>query len=186
MRKHPELQRLFLPIIIAILIVTTILFHPGIRPNLDHSYRQNKLSEFIRNIKEEKKLDPQKYWLFRERYSPGDFRYNDDAIEMLQTFRIVKLNDIGATELLYYSGKYLNSTDSVTTDLSLEKEVVEGGSLIIDLENLQLIKMQNNSYILKFLLPISEMKKANGFFDYLESENKLLENKFWLNKTVIK
>ncbi len=42
-----------------------------------------------------------------------------------------------------------------------------------------------SQYELWFVLPIEQMKKANGFFDYTSDELELLENKYWLNHTLI-
>lgn len=165
-----------------------MILHPGIRPRWDLSYRNNLLVKFVDEISAEGKLDAQKYWYFRERYSPGNFSFNDEVIDLLQTFRIVNVNDQGNTELLYYKGKYLSSTDSISTEgsLSLVDANTDQKNILLNTESVLLKKISNDLLELEFILPISEMKKANGFFDYLESEDKLLENKVWINRTKIK
>ena len=36
-----------------------------------------------------------------------------------------------------------------------------------------------------FVKPIAEMRKANGFFDYTDKEQKLLNGQYWLDETWI-
>lgn len=192
MRKIVASPKLFIPVLFTILLISFVILHPGIKPRWDSGYRSNLLTKFIDEISADGKLDAQKYWYFRERYSPGNFSFNDEVIDLLQTFRIVNVNDQGNTELLYYEGKYLNSIDSISTEASLSAvgagadHNTDRKNILLNTENILLTKTNDNFLELEFILPISEMKKANGFFDYLESENQLLENKVWVNRTQIK
>lgn len=187
MRKIPALLHSFFLLTILVLLFSLAFFHPGIRPRWDSHYRRQLLDKFISQVEADQKIDPQKYWYFRERYSPGNLSFNSQAIDMLQTFKITNLEELKPTVLLNYQSKHLSSTDSVTPEPHLIKKPTPGSDekYIINQDNLILQKIDEHHLKLEFVLPISEMKKANGLFDYKDSENQLLENKFWLNQTLI-
>jgi hypothetical protein len=170
-----------------LVLASVLCFHPSVRPRWDKSYREQLLSQFIIDVQVSKVVDAQKYWIFREKFSPGNFVFNDQAIDVFQTYRIVNLDPKGVTKLLTYSSPYLSSVDSVVP-LTTEsiKLIDSSGEKLLSTKEVLLVKNDNGSYQLNFLLPISEMKKANGFFDYLEKENELLKDQVWLNSTTIK
>lgn len=56
---------------------------------------------------------------------------------------------------------------------------------IIYSDNSTLIANEKDKLVIEFILPIDEMKKANGFFDYKAKDQILMKDKLWLNKTSI-
>lgn len=49
----------------------------------------------------------------------------------------------------------------------------------------ELIASSGKTTYIYFIKPISEMSKANGFFDYKDQDKKLLETKNWYVETKI-
>lgn len=49
----------------------------------------------------------------------------------------------------------------------------------------ELIATNAKEVVIYFIKPISEMKRANGFFDYKNKDKKLLSNKNWFVTTII-
>lgn len=182
---------------ILILIIPLLLcFHPGIKPRWNSCYRRRLLNQFLQNLTDNKQINPQQFWLFRERYSPGTFKINSQAVGVFQTFRIIDVNPKGQTDLLFYKSPYLNSTDSLVPDnfriQDLAKKI-DTKEIIVQENNILLLRettadqdKQSEIYELWFLLPIEEMKTANGFFDYTSSEMELIQDKLWLNHSIIK
>lgn len=182
-----------LPLIFLLLtIIITLFLHPSVRPRWDKKYRAKLFNNFLEQTLSTKTIDAQKFWLFRERFSPGSFELNQSVIDFKQTFTISNLDHDQTTPLLFYHSLFLNSVDSITKDFSPLLEIKENNleRVLLDTENLfitetEMSNDQLKKYNIYFILPIEEMKKANGLFDYTSNELKLLENKYWLNNTEI-
>jgi len=182
-----------LPLIFLLLtIVATLFLNPGIRPRWDKKYRANLFNNFLEQTLSAKTIDAQKFWLFRERFSPGSFELNRSVIDFKQTFTISNLDDSKMTPLLFYHSPFLDSVDSITKDFSPLLDIKENyqGRVIFDNENLfitetETSKDQLKKYNIYFILPIEEMRMTNGLFDYTSDELELLENKYWLNNSEI-
>ncbi|KUK84196.1 MAG: hypothetical protein XD98_0110 [Microgenomates bacterium 39_6] len=178
---------------IPLLIITAAaLLQPTVRANWDNSYRNNLLNEWISSIAKENVLNAQEFWLFRERYSPGHFTYNPDHVDLYQTFRIVDRNNSGKSELLYYHSPRIKSVESITTNNNELNEIVAAINselILLKSENLLIYRdVDDNStplLHLYFLKSIDEMRKTNGFFDYLSSEREILEGTYWLHYSKI-
>lgn len=153
-------------------------------------YRKIILNTFITQLEASKQVDPQGFWEFRERYSPGVMSLESDSVGIYQTYRIEHIASESATALLYYQSPLIESIDSVTKDLDVVKKLHQqlpaSAKIMVQTDKLLLAKMSESEFQLAFLLPIEEMKKANGFFDYLPQEQKLLDGTMWLNTTTIK
>ena len=93
----------------------------------------------------------------REFYCPGSFTF-----------------DKSKNPFLVYTCSWLKSEDSFTS----AKKFIEAKKSFN-------IKKEKNLIYISFILPISEMRKANGYFDYSGKDKKFLEGKNWLNKTVV-
>lgn len=168
------------------MILAFILLQPKVTHTLFAFQRQKTLTDFLETVRNAQTIDPQVYWQFREFYSPGNFTLNPEAVGVYQTFRVIGLHD-QETPLLYFSAPNLHSVDSIVDSpdnyyqeiAAVENPVFRNATSVI---------YQTSPQTLQLLLitSIAEMKKANGFFDYLPVEMKLLENKYWLNQTEIK
>lgn len=195
--KNPFNTVWFFPLSILLLIITLSLYlHPGIKPRWNSHYRTRLLDNFLQDIQTMKKIEPQSFWIFRERYSPGTFKINPETIGVFQTFRIVNVNQKRKTDLLFYDSPYLQSTESLTSNLEIINQLAQNvpkEQVELQTADILLIKKQEEEnsektigqYELWFVLPIEQMKKANGFFDYTSDERELIEDKYWLNHSLI-
>lgn len=184
-RKQKQTWLFHAVLIIALLFVTAFL-HPGIRPRWDAGYRANLFDTFISSVTTSGTIDPQAYWVFRERFSPGTFTINTAAVDIYQTFRITELTG-NKTALLYYDSDFLQSTDSLVTKGSLQDSISADAKTIFSnpTNTIQIWQRDDQTTYLRFIFPIAEMQKANGFFDYLSSEMALIENTYWLHESVL-
>lgn len=182
------------PLIILLLtLLIFIFFHPGVRPKWDQNYRSQLFNNFLERTIEQNQIDPQAYWLFRERYSPGTFQPNQEAVGFFQTFKITGVEESKTTDLLYYNSPFLLSSDSITSDKDIltkikeqnTEQVLLSSETILITESKSAKDLESKIVNLWFLLPIEEMKLANGFFDYTADELKLLEKGLWLNHSEI-
>jgi len=178
----------FLIVVLIVILGITSIRHPDIKAKFSSSYRQalfNQLqSELAAN-----EFNPEHYWQFRERFSPGSFLRNQKNTGFFSTFRITAAEN-ELTPLFNYESSYINSLDalipnssiSILTNIKSEfpGEIVSSG------ENFVLIKRTETDYILAFFEPIEEMQKVFGLFDYIPKEKDLLKDKLWYNITFIK
>jgi len=178
----------FLIVVLIVILGITSIRHPDIKAKFSSSYRQalfNQLqSELAAN-----EFNPEHYWQFRERFSPGSFSRNQKNTGFFATFRITAIEN-ELTPLFNYESNYLNSLDalipvsSISTlkniNNALPSEIVSSG------ENFVLIKRTDTDYVLAFFEPIEEMQKVFGMFDYIPKENDLLKDKLWYNITFLK
>ena len=184
-RKAKLRENLVIVGMVGLVLLTIALLHPGVRPRWDRSYRQQLFATFLTDL-HASGLDPQAFWLFRERFSPGTFTINPEAVGIFQTFRVTDLS-ADETWLLAYKGSYIDSTDSIVPTASLSAYIQVDNEYLYVSDQVALKWQDTDKKIqLVFILPISEMKKANGFFDYLPEEMTLLEDKYWLNQTELK
>ncbi|MBU2632446.1 hypothetical protein KKG52_01905 [Patescibacteria group bacterium] len=186
----------FFLILLIIIIISFFILSPKISTQLFSLKRQIMLNKFISNSRVNG-INPQEYWKFREFYSPGYFTFsrNEINVNLLNiTQKKVGIEyDIDKINLsfLVFSSPLVNSIDSLTeqTDLNsiINLEELSNAKDII-LKNKNSIIYKENSKTIKviFLLKNEEMKKANGFFEYTDSDIKITDGKNWFNATSIK
>lgn len=185
----------FFLILLIIITVSFLFLSPKISAELFVFKRQSALSEFINNSKTNG-INSQEYWKFREFYSPGYITFSRNGINknlLNETQEKIKIKynekNIDLTFLVFSSPK-INSLDMLTKQTDLTSVVA-----LQQLQKENIIFMNKNSLIYKesskiikiiFLLSNSEMRKANGFFDYLDKDKKITEEENWFNITSIK
>ncbi|MEO6509129.1 MAG: hypothetical protein ABIO02_04185 [Patescibacteria group bacterium] len=181
--------------LILVLAFCLVVFYPRFSSTLFSFKREQSWSQYEQQIKQTKKMDPQAYWKFREFYNNGNFTYKPEGFDEKTVNAILKrmevpvyADQINKTFLIYNSDKF-TSIDALVTSQFLNQ--------IIDPKNVQLVTYNSgdnyfilknsNKYVLVFILPVSEMQKANGYIEYREpSVQKELEGKYWLNISEIK
>lgn len=178
-----------------ILSACLILFYPRIFSTLVTQKRADSWNKLEQNIKVSNKVDPRQYWLFREFYNTGNFSFSPRGFDSKTANALLQNLDLPIdpntilVPFLIYRSPYLTSLDSLVTINSLDK--------IMDPKSVELVTQYKGdnvtvlkhgpSYILLFVLPVSEMQKANGFYDMSQPETvKLLKDKYWLNISEIK
>lgn len=180
-------DRVFFIFVTLIILLVVLFRHPDLKATFSPSYRMKLFNQLQSDLKSNT-FDAEKYWQFRERYSPGTFLRDEESVGFFSTFRIVSVTDT-LTPLVYYDSQRIRSIDAVTTAsasavfTNIQEEF--DGVVIAQSDWYILIQLNSSQYILAFVLPISEMQKVDGLFDYKPSEQQLLEGKQWFNSTFL-
>ncbi len=180
----------FLTFLMIIITICFVIFTPRVSSLIFSEKRELNLNSFISSAQNDQKIDPQEFWKFREFYSPGYFELRDQGLEKSEIQSAQSEIGLLPNNVIYASlfrSKHSLSLDGVTEAKSLDE--------VIDINSIGEIKFQNsnsaiikrgNDWIIIFLMPVSEMKKANGFFEYEGKDKEFLKNKNWFNLTKIK
>lgn len=183
-------------ILIVILITSLfIILSPKISNIVFPQKRQVTLNSFIENVKTKGAIDASKYWEFREFYSPGYFTFSRDGIAASLTKNSAReigvkynVNNIDLT-FSFFSSSRLDSLDMLTKSSSLsqlvdEKQFQNGKILFMNKSSL-IYQRDNKTIVIVFLMDNKAMRKANGFFDYVDKDKKITQGKNWLNITSV-
>lgn len=173
----------------AILVLSFVLLEPKVSALIFPLKRQLVFQNFIKGVKRNGKIDPQEYWQFREFYSPGYFLFNRNGLSAKDIGNFEQNAGVEKGKLipfLLFTSTHLKSIDALTTDNVFFKNLkIPSGSEIIFQTSGQQIYKNNGRYTILFELRVSDMKRANGFFDYTGTDKKLVEGKYWVNITLI-
>jgi len=85
---------------------------------------------------------------------------------------------------LKYDSDWIISIDNLTKTSSIDdftKLVQYRGKILKRGNDYILIEQNSKKDILLFLVPASEMEKANGFFDYQDQDKDKVRGKYWLS-----
>lgn len=171
-------------ILVALLIIgITFHRHLDLKAKYSSNYRKGLFDQFMAELSSNQ-FSPESYWEFRERFSNGNFTTDQTNTDFFSTFKISNVNE-ELTTLLFYQSKYLNSIDGLLkgpfSQISEQIKQDYPGKTLIEKDELMLIQIENNHYVLAFVEPISEMKRVNGFFDYKSDELELIKDRTWYN-----
>ena len=139
-------------------------------------------NSFVSKTQNNQKLDPQEFWKFREFYSPGYFELKDQGLKNSDVQSALNEMGVNPKNIIFTSlfrAKHSVSLDGLTEAKSLGETVQTDSfqNIIFQNENSIIFTNESGDKFIIFLLPISEMKKANGFFEYGGKDKSLLENK---------
>lgn len=180
-------SRLFF-ILAALLVIILVAFrHPYFKAKLFSSYRAELFQQFQSQLAN-KEFDAEKYWQFRERFSPGTLLRQEEFTGFFATFRITKVQE-GITPLFFYESDKLKSVDSlISFDTGTALKMLQeefSGEVIERSDKYILIKVSETEYVFAFVESIEEMMRVNGMFDYIPKERELLTDKLWYNATYL-
>jgi hypothetical protein len=162
--KNNLKQKKELIVIFCIIVVCFLLLQPKISSLLFPIKQQYMLNTFVNSVKQDKTLNLQKYWEFREFYSPGSFVYEKNGLVTKQNAAInefVALDKKATPQLLFSSAKVV-SVGGRTKNNTLPMINTWQHNIILHTSS-ELLLENNGSLSLYFLKPISEVAKANGF-----------------------
>lgn len=179
----------FLTLALIIISLCFVFFTPKVTSSLFPFRRDMVFNSFLQNTRKTNVIDPQKYWEFREFYSPGYFDVSTKGIDLQKINTTLRELNASPTNISVYFSKFnsrhLVSLEGLTKNsflsevfnknkTDIKKVLFENSTSIIYKNN------QNQTYVI-FILPISEMEKANGFFDYNSKDKDLLKDMNWFN-----
>jgi hypothetical protein len=163
---NKRFKNILLIVSLFLVLISYFLLQPRVS-NIFPFIREYRLSSFIRNTIKNKNISTQEFWELREFYSPG-------------SILLEKPN------LTYTSAKIISYETLVSKDNTLKTHISFKRDWHILYQNTnELIASSGKTTYIYFIKPISEMSKANGFFDYKDQDKKLLETKNWYVETKI-
>ncbi|GIW61527.1 MAG: hypothetical protein KatS3mg089_0379 [Patescibacteria group bacterium] len=192
-KDHPHYSHLIIYIfIIFTLVCSSLIFVPAISTLTLPFAREKLRKEFLTDIKDTNYLNTQKFWKFRDFYSPGSGIFSKTGIPsdlVANTLAIIdipiSLSPTDKAFLIYKSPK-LVSIDFLVAEHELSK-IIKSEELhsktVIYRDNDTVLYRENNLYKLIFLKSQKELKKTVGFFDFNGLDRGITENKYWLNLT---
>lgn len=126
-------------------------------------------------LSNDKNIDAQKFWEFRDFYSATNSVFNKENIKVGKPFLIFSNPSIQSLDFLLPS-------NSVVT----KKFVIPNSAKIIVQSQNEIAYQDKNSFVVKFVKQIPEMEKVNGFFSYFGVDIKPYDGYLWYNETIIK
>lgn len=151
--------------------------------------RNQTWQHFFKEVQESNSVDPQKYWHFREQYSPGYLLLNDDAVTVTTTpeLRQPEPSTAANVNLLRYSSPFAAGEESTVLPMTmteLRAKLPVAQELFVDDQSIIFRDPQNQVHIV-LLMPFSEMRRAVGVFDYHQHEQDFLGKRLWLSQTIL-
>lgn len=190
-KKLGNNDAIFFSLLAIVILVCFLVFTPKVSSYLFPQKRVLLWQNFLTDVKKQNQINPQKYWEFREFYSPGYFEFSRNGFSNNQTQKSLQQIGIPLTNetilpVLAFQSPYLQSLDLLTPTGTLSSYVTIPAKQLIFQNKSSLIYEQDAKTVnIVFLFPESEMKKANGFFDYAEKDKEFVKGKYWLNITKI-
>lgn len=193
MLEKQNKENIFFFVVLLIIIGLFLVLNPKVSSTLFPIKRQMVLQTFINNTKQNNKIDSQKFWEFREFYSPGYFNFNKNGLTSSQIKAArdksgvsINLKNIDRF-FLTFTSPHLTSLEALVTTNKLTDVIntatFDSKSIIFSNNNTLIFKDKNIHII--FLKSESDMQRANGFFDYSEADKNLVNGKYWLEVTTI-
>jgi len=187
-------------LIIFVLLLVIILFSflvlaPRISSSLFPIKRQMVLQAFLDTVKKTNTVNPQKFWEFREFYSPGYITFNNNGLSNSQIKTAENKTGIFVNTqfinriFLTFTSPHLSSFEALTTSNDFSKFIN-----IKTLDVRQVIFSNNNTLIYRdgkqriyvlFLKSQSDMESANGYFSDSDADKSLINGKDWLEVTAL-
>ncbi len=191
-KNHPHYSHLiFYSFIIFTLVASSLIFVPAISTLTLPFAREKLIKEFLNELKNTDYLNTQKFWKFREFYSPGSGTFSKTGISSDLVTNTLAMIDIPISlsptdhAFFIYKSPKLVSIDFLVKEHDLLK-IINGelDSKTVIYRNSEIILYQeDNFYKLIFLKSQKDMKKTVGFFDFNGLDREITENKYWLNLT---
>lgn len=183
-------------LIVGIVILGLFVFtQPKLSAYLFPFKRQAMWKEFRQTVVDAKAIEGQTFWKFREFYYPGSFTFEPNGFGKELTAQKAKELSItllpqatASAFLIYESGKF-NSMEALVNPGDLAATVKDDG--FKDYEegsgdsSYSMLRSGNKVRIM-FVKPVSEMVKANGYFDMKNKQDAArIEGKYWLSVSEI-
>lgn len=179
----------FLSSLMIVISLLFLIFSPRLSSSLLPFKRSILLNNFINKTLSTKIIDSQRYWEFREFYSPGYSKIENQGLNRKDIDQAIKNigqkpSNIGQYTNAFFS-KHSTSIEGLTQEIKLNSVLsIPNDSKILFEENESIIFNSEGKTYIAFIKPISEMKKANGFFEY-EKNKKMFDNNNWFSITVL-
>lgn len=185
---------IFFIVLFFIITGLFVLLTPKISSRLFPFVRQARWNSFITQTLSEGNINPQKFWEFREFYSPGYYTFDRNGLDKLTLSKAQNIINIPLNIqyidrfFITFTSPQLTSIEALTTANNLSKVVnlnsLNKNFILLSKKN-QIIYKNKQTVYLFFLKTNKEMKTANGFFDYNNQDKNIIKGKCWLDITMI-
>ena len=186
-------KQIFFVLASIIIFASFLVFTPKVGTMLFSFKRQVIYNNFIQQVKKENTINPQAYWEFREFYSPGYFTLAKNGLttSIVDTTEKnigvkIKANSLQVPFAIFHSAK-LESLDALSSKVNLSEiatDVIPKNIIFRDSDSL-IYRDGSKTVKIIFIKPQSEMKKAVGFFENNDTDEKITHGKYWLNITTV-
>ncbi len=180
-------------LIVGIVILGLFVFtQPKLSAYLFPFKRQAMWREFKQTVIDARGIEGQTFWKFREFYYPGSFTFEPNGFGKELTAQKAKELSItllpqatASAFLIYESGKF-NSLEALVNPGDLAATVKDNGPIQSSNEGSfdgsYTMYVSGNKARIMFIKPVSEMVKANGYFDLKNKQDAArIEGKYWLS-----
>lgn len=186
----------------VVALILVMMIHPRLASQNFSFTRAQALVPFFSEVVTTGKFDPQQWWKLREFYSPGSFTYNPDIIQVNITQQIRPRGPFsGPLPLFTYTSNRLASTDYVIPNTVIANSDQDGskikllqklatcptsGATLYQDSSTILFMSDSNTLHFLFVRPLSDMRQANGLFDYDKQDLFWLRDTSWAEVTTLK
>lgn len=164
--------------VLVALLMLVLWLHPTTSVVVFPFKRTKMLNSFLTKIDTTKRIDAREFWQFREFYYPGSLTVDKKGIKdpasptIPLAYESYLFTVFRSSKITSYEYLVTKNTLDLIVPNSDEWKKFPNSSLVY--------KSADDSISLVFIMPISEMVKANGFLDYKDKDKKLLEGKYWM------
>ncbi len=174
--------------LMILVLLGAVIFHPTL--NQIHRFqRKQQLASLLTDI-QKPNFQMREFWQFREFYSAGNLTFNPDTVSLAGALQFKPISTASATLITFHS-PLLFSNDSIVANSEVPNFMADlvaksqPKSILFQLADRVAFVSTDEKLHLLFLRPSSEMKQTLGLFDYGNYENKVLQNRKWLDETTI-
>lgn len=184
-------------LIVGIVILGLFVFtQPKLSAWLFPFKRQAMWKEFRQSVVDAKAIEGQTFWKFREFYYPGSFTFEPNGFDkkvaqkQARKLSVELLPEATATAFLIYESGKFNSLEALVNPGDLAATVKDNGPIQSSSEGSfdgsYTMYVSGNKARIMFIKPVSEMVKANGYFDMKNKQDAArIEGKYWLSVSEI-
>ncbi len=164
-------------------VLIFILLEPKVSSMLFPWRREVILQNFESLTKSSRQIDPQEFWKFREFYSPGSFIVEKKGLTdpELSTVKNIFILHGNYLPVEIFSSNKIKSIESLVDSEKLTNFIPKPNDKILLNSPSQIMYESGNYLFIEFIMPVSQMQKADGFFDYTGDDKDMLKGKFWFS-----
>lgn len=129
---------------------------------------------YVGTIKNDKRIDAEKFWEFRDFYFADTSSFKQENIKEGKPFLIFSNQSIQSLDFLVLPSSSLGN-----------KFVIPNGAKIILQSKNEVVYEEGNRIVIKFTKEVPEMQKVNGYFSYFGVDLKKYDSYLWYNESTI-
>ena len=192
--KGPS-ELIIFAVLLVIIVFSFLVLAPRVSSSLFPMKRQMVLQTFLDTVKKTNTINPQKFWEFREFYSPGYITFNKNGLSNSQIKAVENktgvLVDMKYTDRIFltFTSPHLVSFEALATTDDLSKllniKTPDPKQVIFSSNNTLIYKDSSQRIYIIFLKSEPDMQLANGFFSSSDMDKTLIKGKNWLEVTAL-